>query len=163
MRTSWIPCYPSFPNQAPLLDKTNNVRFGSKADVRARIWDVRLTPKSGPDQRRALGMLSNRSPSHTSHRGWEAARVEHVLEAKRFIECARATYSARNGRVGALPAPSRKLGTSPCNKRRLRRHRAQLTSAPCSQLLWYDHPRLGHSSQVGETVFRVFGEVQERR
>ena len=51
--------------------------------------------------------------------------VEYLLEAKRFIEYARATYSAEardqisTWPSGALPAPSRKLGTSSRNKRRL--------------------------------------------
>src|SRR5262245_46558530 len=39
-------------------------RYGSLADIRARIWDVCFTPKSGPAQRRAPAMLSNPSPSH---------------------------------------------------------------------------------------------------
>jgi hypothetical protein len=51
--------------------------------------------------------------------------VEYLLEAKKFIDCARAAYSAeaRDQDLawpsGVLPAPSRKLGTSPRNKRRL--------------------------------------------
>ena len=45
--------------------------------------------------------------------------VEYLLEAKKFIEYARAAYSAEapirisTWQSGALTAPSRKLGTSP--------------------------------------------------
>ena len=80
--------------------------------------------------------------------------VEYLLEAKKFIEYARAALALRRAiRIliwpsGALAAPSRKLGTSPRNKRQL----SQRVKRPPSRtnsgtrfLTMSAYPKSGHA------------------
>src|SRR5262245_49147899 len=64
---------------------------------RARIWDVALPQRAdlpSVERQPCSPILLRRTPYRERAGTVEAAMVEYLLEAKRFIQCARAAYSA---------------------------------------------------------------------